>query len=544
MTIMMKKSIFSIIAISMIALGACTDMNEMLPEGGTVLDSQFEEIIEADPSRADAIFNGMYTKMGEPAGIFPGRPDDFGFLMQDFSNDLEAGDVMLPNSTYNWWRVCGKMTTRNADKANAYIRYASCYLENAATNDVLKILPKDSKDPEIIAKRGQAHALRAYTYMRLAPYFQFNYQDAKDKPCVPIVDENTTEFTENPRATVEEVYNFILSDLESALTELEGFQRPNKGRVDQQVVYGLLARVYLNMENYQEALKYAEKAAEGFTPASIEEVSHPSFMDISEHNWIWGYDMTTVVASYDQTATASGWIRPFSANAYGPYTGTYAYCNNILYEKIPDTDVRKGWWVDENLESPLLDGEEWDGLEGNDIAKGYLEDVKDPFLPLTNVKFGCYTMGTMDNDEDWPFMRVEEMLLIQAECQERLGNTGEAVRILTDFVKTYRDPSYDPKGRGLSLLDEIWFQRRVELWGEGLANNDTRRLRKPFVRFTDAETSNVPDAFRFNIAADDPWLLLRFPRKETNTNMGIIDNTGGETPVQDQNAGLRDGVTD
>ncbi|MBR0323004.1 MAG: alcohol dehydrogenase catalytic domain-containing protein, partial [Bacteroidales bacterium] len=33
------------------------------------------------------------------------------------------------------------------------------------------------------------------------------------------------------------------------------------------------------------------------------------------------------------------------------------------------------------------------------------------------------------------------------------------------------------------VVTEIWFQRRVELWGEGFSNPDTRRLNKPLVRF-------------------------------------------------------------
>ena len=37
---------------------------------------------------------------------------------------------------------------------------------------------------------------------------------------------------------------------------------------------------------------------------------------------------------------------------------------------------------------------------------------------------------------------------------------------------------------------------------------------------------------------------MRFTDSETNTNFGIVDNTGGEIPVQDQYPELRDGVTD
>ena len=84
----------------------------------------------------------------------------------------------------------------------------------------------------------------------------------------------------------------------------------------------------------------------------------------------------------------------------------------------------------------------------------------------------------------------------------------------------------------------------MELWGEGFSNNDTRRLGKPLVRFHDAATSNVPAAFRFNMTADDGWWLMRFPKAETNTNFGIVNNDGGTRPVQDQYPELRDGVTD
>lgn len=141
-------------------------------------------------------------------------------------------------------------------------------------------------------------------------------------------------------------------------------------------------------------------------------------------------------------------------------------------------------------------------------------------------------------------MRVEEMILIQAEGYAKSGNPGKGKEILEDFVKTYRDPSYSSAAGGRSLEDEIWYQRRVELWGEGFANSDARRLGKPIVRFHEGKESNFPEAFRFNISSEDPWLLMRFCQSEINANLAIVDNTGGNQPVQDQNGDLRDGVTD
>lgn len=539
----------SILALaSIVALGsACSEIDKLEPQGGTMLASQLNETTAILPQRADANFSGMFTKLGDPLsyGRFSSsRPDDFSFVMMAFSNDLEAADISTPDSGYNWFSTCGELSSRNADYANPYIRYRACYDEVARANDVIKsftITPETDK--AIVYKVAQAYAIRAFSYLNLAPYFQQAYAIATDKPCVPIVTEKTTDFTNNPRASVKEVYDLIVSDLTFAVEKLEGYVRPDKSKIDQNVAYGLRARAYLNMARYAEAAADAEKAANGYTPSSRAEASKPAFYDINEHNWLWGYDMTTTVAQKFPYATASSWIRPFSANAYAPACQVYSCINNLLYDKIPSTDVRKGWWVDENLASPLLDGLTWGSLKGQQIATEEIPDIKMTFLPYTNVKFGTYTVGTETNDEDWPFMRVEEMLLIQAEGLVKSGNEAAGKKVLQDFVSTYRDPAYNVETVERTIENEIWFQRRVELWGEGFSNADTRRLQKPLVRFHD-EKSNFADAFRFNMTADDGWWLLRFCNDELNTNLAIVDNTGGTIPVPGQNKELRDGVTD
>jgi hypothetical protein len=172
---------------------------------------------------------------------------------------------------------------------------------------------------------------------------------------------------------------------------------------------------------------------------------------------MWGYDMTSELAMNNPYATSSAWVRSFSGDGYSAGTQVYACINNILYDKISDTDVRKGWWVNSNLESPLLETVTWEGVSGNAISTLVIDNVKMAFLPYTNVKFGMNTIGGILNDDDWPFMRVEEMILIQAECLARSGATAEATSLLEDFVRTYRDPAYSANASGRTLEDEIWF---------------------------------------------------------------------------------------
>lgn len=551
---MKMNKLFFVLSVGLAAtMVACTEMDDIVPAGGTMLVTQVQDTYAAYPTRSTASFSGMFTDIGLPDKLYS-TPDDWEFLMIMFCNDLEGGDALMPNNNYNWFSVCGEYSSRSATYRNPAIRYRVPYNMIASANTFLasyneeEIEAADNK--EALAMIAQAKVLRAWSYMYLAPQYQFapnTYVNAdgdygRNLPCVPIITNETEDPANNPRATVGEIYDIVLADLDYAVAKLDGFTRSSKMYIDQHVAYGIRARANLLMGNWQAAYDDASKAAEGYTPASIADVSKPAFMDISESNWIWGYDMTTDNALNGRYATTSGWLRSFSAWSYSAAVNCYTCINKLLWDLIPATDVRKGWWVDENLESPLLAGLAWPGFD--DVANADDGgDSKVPYIPYTNVKFGCLTVGTTANDEDMPLMRVEEMILIQAEAQANLGNEDKAKQIVTDFVRTYRDPEYVFNAHGFSTLDEIWYQRRVELWGEGFGVLDNLRLDKNIIRFNgDPKSTNYADAFRFNIESQDPWLRMRFPQGETNTNFGIKDNVGGSTPTIDQNPNLKDGV--
>ena len=62
---------------------------------------------------------------------------------------------------------------------------------------------------------------------------------------MPIVSPTTPDPANNPRATVEEVYKFIMDDLNYAVEHLEGYSAPTKVNVSLNVAYGLRARANL-----------------------------------------------------------------------------------------------------------------------------------------------------------------------------------------------------------------------------------------------------------------------------------------------------------
>lgn len=544
-----KLAIWTLAALTLV--GSCDDIDNQEPAGGNLTADQSKETNDEIPSRTSAAFAGMFSYLGAPDGVLKAdRADDFGFIMAALSLDLEGADMTSSNNGYNWFSTASELSNRNPDYANPLIRYMVAYTTIGNANSVIDAIDPETTNPDLINQLAQSHAMRAFAYLSIAPYFQRGYSVAADSLCIPLL-KSGTDYSNNPRATVKEVYQEILDNLNYAIEHLEGADRGgDKTRIDQNVAYGLRARAHLNMGMYAEAAADAEKAMVGYQPATREEMSTPAFCNLNEHNWMWGINITAEMTANYLYQTSSSWFSAFCGDGYGPACVCVPRINVLLYNKISSSDVRKNWWIDENCHSDNWTNLTWDAGDegkatGDEIAKFTIENMKEPFLPYTNIKFGMKSgIGSATNDNDWPLMRVEEMILIQAEGLAKSGQEGRAKQVLENFVKTYRDPNYSVNDRGLTLENEIWFQRRVELWGEGFFMNDARRLKKNIVRFHDGKPTNVPDAFTFNIDINDPWLNMRFPTRETNSNAAIVNNTGGSQPVPGQNPNLRDGVTD
>ena len=522
------------------------------PEGRVFTADQKQKIVEANPGRLAADINGMFASPGKQYAIYgasQGRHDDAGYPTVCLSQDLNSADMVSDNSGYNWFSTSSEYSDRSETYANPYMRWAVFYNQIKLANDILESIPEDTDNEQLLVYAAQARAVRAFDYLGLAPYFQYKYKGNEDKPSVPILtDRMEVSYTDNPRAPLSDLYAQIMADLNFAITHLEDYTRTSKGEIDISVAYGLRARANLYMENWSDAASDADKAMQGYTPYSKSDISKPSFVNAADPSWMWAIIIqpSNVPDSYPSWPAV---LSSFSGDAYSTGVGCYKLINTLLWDKIPATDVRKGWWVDASLTSPNLAGLTWDGATGNAIAALEISDVKEKFKPYTNVKFGQYGfIGNPINAGDWCIMRVEEMILIKAEATAMAGDLNGGKRILTDWVQAYRDSDYLSKAADpASFQNEVWFQRRVELWGEGFAMADVMRLGKNVVRFNSSKQGNHPEDFRFNLAADNPWLLMRIPQRETNNNLAIPpskNNAGGAQPKAGDGAGLIDGVTE
>ena len=115
----------------------------------------------------------------------------------------------------------------------------------------------------------------------------------------------------------------------------------------------------------------------------------------------------------------------------------------------------------------------------------------------------------------YPIMRIEEMYFIEAEAAAHL-NSVEGRVLLMGFMKKYRDPQYTTSLEGKNLVEEIVFQKRVELWGEGQSFFDVKRLNLSVTR--GYEGTNFGETKRFNTQGRPAWMNFCIVQTEKNNN--------------------------
>lgn len=509
----------------------CNDL-DTLPQGNDVTSKQKEEAYALNPERAEAGVNAIFAQynqyMPNETALGASRHNDFGYPSIMLFTDANGIDVVSDDNGYNWAGNSLEFSDRVYTSNESQIVWNNLYALIYTANNVIGPIDAATEDPQTQFFLAQGLAARAFSYFNLVQLYQFNYVGNQSKPAVPIITDENSDIAAlegAPRATVEEVYTLILSDISSAITLLEsaqgaGVARADKRYYDLSVAYGIRARVNLTMQKWADAAADATKAIAETTavPTGLTEANKPAFMDSGEKNWMWGI----IISETDRVVTSGivNWMSHMGSFNYGyaNFSGG-KQINKALYNTISDTDVRKGWWINGAGESANLTKEQMETI------KSYGYD------PYTQVKFAPYqnVMKNSTNANDIPLMRVEEMYLIKAEAEAMSGGGNGT---LVDFVRTYRDAGYSfSSTNAADIQEEVFRQRRIELWGEGLNWYDIMRLNKG----VDRRGGGFPNATMvFNIPAGDPIFLWRIPQKEIIANPALNEednNPSAPTPT-------------
>jgi len=424
-----------------------------------------------------------------------------------------ADDVVWPHEGNGWFRTALRWTDhRNKSGGAPSYFYTFYYRILGNANKILDVIDNaigSDANKKII--KGQALLYRAHAYFGLVQVYGKRYDAASAATDlgVPLITTFTLE--PQPRATVAAVYQQIEADLTEGIALLTGYNRgSDKTHLNAAIGEGLYARVALTKGEWANAKTHAINARTAFSGGRLmTDVEYlDGFNDITNPEWIWGSRVVD-----DQT------LFFYAFHAYMSYNFNSTnirqapkVINNLLYDKISATDVRKGLWIPAPVRGSATATPPV--IANPDVPTTY------SLFPYMNVKYAVKNSGS--SVADIPYMRLAEMYLIQAEAEARLGETANAQTTLFDLVKT-RDAGYvKSTATGQALVDEIMIQRRVELWGEGMRWLDLKRLNLPLDRR--GANMNATLYIRMEVAAGDIDWQFHFPKVEEDSNPFILEN--------------------
>lgn len=346
--------------------------------------------------------------------------------------------------------------------------YQAIGYANVVLDGIQKLNPAESNYNSI---KGSALFHRAYNLYNLASLFckPFTVSTADTDPGIPIRLSSDINI-KSSRGTVQDVYDRIINDLKAALLLLPPSQL-YKTRPDQNAGNFLLAKVYLSMEDYDNALKYANAAL----------AINSTLLDFNNNNLVnltATYRFPTYVKGNPEIIFYSSGILYIPSS---PSTASSGQVDSILYKLYDANDLRKLYFFKSN-------------------GSG-------------RVKFqGSYT-GANSN---FSGMANNEIYLIRAECYARQGKTTEAMADLNALLsKRWITGTFTPlvASDTDNALKLILQERRKELcFTPNVRWEDLRRLNKD-PRFATTLT-RVINSVTYTLAPNDKKYVFPIPDAE------------------------------
>ena len=503
------------------SLTSCIE--ETFPEGSTATAEQ----VGASATALEGSLNGIPAQMSLGYYVYEDQvhETDMAYPLFCIAQTEMLGDMypLGSNSGYDWYRNYNTFAANVGETSYfAYLPWFTLYRFVKAANDVISTIDfeSDAVNDAIKGMGGAAYAMRAFDYYMLTVLFEpveNIYTDVSKVKglTVPIVSENTTteQAKSNPRVSHEEMMQFIHSDLDKAEQYLSKWSPKDGHLPNLAVVYGIRAKVYLWDEDYANAAKYARMAidASKATPVTASQWEDPtSGFCVANQAWMWyiSYDAENM----RNLANFTGWI---SGEADWGYSSlTRPSIDKSLFDKIGDTDFRK---------TTFLHPDKYDYYDYKTCRdRQYIEDAPACLSLKFRCKGGDWENYATGGAVDVPIMRVEEMMLIEAEAKAAAGDLAGGVALLNSFMQNYRDPNYNCKAtqdlRSFQL--EVLTQMRIEFWGEGNAFPSAKRL-KPGVMQNYDGTNAPANIFKINCAGIKPNWNLVIPISELNNNKAL-----------------------
>ena len=455
------KNVTTILAICVVVmLTGCNDYLDIKPKG---------EKIPKTVTDYETLLN--YESVQKVSDTYPTYLTDDVYLPDVAQGTATPGLNSVDQSILNLYLFKKDVFGEAQDDGFWFASYNRIYYYNTVIDNIM-----DAEGPSEQQKhsiRAEASISRALEYLYLVNGYAKHYdvRTADTDPGVPLVLDEDISKKDLVRASVKDVYAQIQSDLQAALPNLPAQPKGNAFRASKAAGYGILAKMYLYMGNYAEALKAANAVLE----------MNNSLLDLKK------YTVVKVQSSIGRTNVPQDIDNPeniyikFAPYVYG--LSSKVFGSDELISLFSEDDMRLQVYFTKNFRNIPTDKYVWAPYLRANLA------VSSP-----------------------------EIYLIAAECEAREGSIERAIALVnklrdnriknnTDIVATDRNDA----------LQKVLEERRRELAMSGMVRYiDLKRLNQES-QFAKTVT-HVTGEGTFSLEPNSPLYVLPIPAKVMRFN--------------------------
>jgi hypothetical protein len=459
-------------AVLAITLFSCTDLLDLQPQ------TAFSDATAFDtPDRVALAVQGVYD--AAQSGVYFGAVRGYPFGAAHIQQGDNRGEDVVNIAAFYQITYQSTYTPATANNDAYWINlFRLINRANVVLDGLEKVVPTAILTQALIdSYKGECRFLRALAYHELLKFFAKPYSDNPTAPNggMPIRTTGITAASSAAAAatagrnTVEETYQFILSDLnfaESVLPE----NRANVGlkisRATRAAAIALKTRVYLHMGRWADVVTEGNKIA----PQAAAPFSAP----------FGGYNLPS---------------NPFSAfSAAGSKNNTESIFS-IEHTAEDNAGVNGGLASMYNTNQPPINGRGLVGISpllwnqpwflASDARKSdtFVFNAQPPGGTAKGARFTRKYTDVAGLSDNAPIIRYAEVLLNMAEAIQRSAGATPSPRAFAMFnavrARSVSDPATNDItdfADGNSLIQAILNERRIEFVCEGLRWGDVHRL--------------------------------------------------------------------
>jgi tetratricopeptide (TPR) repeat protein len=407
------------------------------------------------------------------------------------SQDVNAGGES-PTDVIGWQQVDRMIHTPINDNLRDLWNFNFAGVQRAS----FIIQNEDNIDFE-----GKAQIIAEARFLRAF----FNFELSKWFGPIPIKPEGQFELGEEtsiPRASMEEVYSLIESDLQSAIENLPvGSVEPY--RVNQMAARALLGKMYLYQEDFDAAATqleevinsgqyhlYGTQGDEDFADLfEFEGENGPESVFEVQYTGVQGAGFECLQCSEGNVMVGFSGIRGYIGPVFEPGFG-FCLPRASIYEAYDENDLRRDLTI-LDIESWAAENDASFNIGNQDPETGHTGYFNRKYLPRENDNQPDVNLTQPNN---YRAIRYADVLLMAAEALVRGSGSDMQAQEYVNQVRQ-RAGLDSLESTGQTLLDDIYRERRLELLGEGHTFFDmvrTGRAADEITGFTEPKNNIFP----------------------------------------------------